>query len=217
MDKAHMPAAGRGFKDGVFTSTALPEMRLPLPKSFKAIGRNSFILYEIARVDRHHFVDPAADGAVRRAVILHFESFLPGTHQTFNYKIPGPDERLGPNYQFSPEKVPLGGHDYIHNTWFFDAAANIQENPEGELVRTAQLFKQHGLELPGALQMSRYVRVVGADRKSELILFYLEPLDASGLKIDDFVEGGAGERVFEKLSAALTRRSYRLFSQVRDG
>lgn len=209
-----MPTEERYFKDGAFISTYLPEMSLGLPEAFAYIGQTNFVLNQIARVDRHHFLDAATNGSIRRIVILHFESFLPHVNQTFNYSIPDPSNRSWPDGRYSPAKVRIGTAEYIHNTWFFDAKAHIQENPQGELARTAQLFREQGFTLPDELQMSRYVRVVDAKRKSELILFYLEPLKETGYKAADFVEGGRGEAVFDHLSAKLTVRSDKVFKQA---
>jgi len=207
----------RHFKNGTFTSTFLPEISIRLPEAFIYIGQTAFILHQVAQVDRHHFLDVDSNGDVQRIVILHFESFLPNTDQTFNYKIPDPPHLAGPDYRFSATKIRIGAQEYIHNTWFFSSDANIQENPGGDLTRTAQLFKEHGYTLPEELKMSRYVRVVGAERKSELILFYMEPLERTGYTAMDFVKGGRGEAIFDHLSAELTLRSDMVFSKVITG
>lgn len=55
--------------------------------------------------------------------------------------------------------------------------------------------------------MSRYVHVVDAEKKSEVILFYMEPLERTGYKAGDFITGSQGEKVCYKLSAELTHRS----------
>jgi hypothetical protein len=148
-----MSDTDRYFKDGTFISTFLPEISIRLPEAFIYVGQTAFILHQIAQVDRHHFLDADANGSVRRIVILHFESFLPNSDQTFSYKIPDPPDHAGPDYRFSPAKVSIGAHEYIHNTWFFDAKAHIQENPQGELARSAQFFTEHGYALPGEVQM----------------------------------------------------------------
>jgi hypothetical protein len=211
-----MSSKDRYYADGVFISKTLPSITIRLPAEFAYVGQTAFILKQVAQVDRHHFLDGDTDGTVHRLVILHFESFLPTVDQTFNYRVPEPSRRTGPDAQFSPATVRLGAHEHIHNTWFFDAGANIRAQPEAELARTAQLLRRHGFALPGALQMSRYVRVVGADRKSELILFYMEPLAPTGLSAGDFVAGGRGAAAVERLSAALTARSGDVF-MVEDG
>ena len=118
---------------------------------------------------------------------------------------------LDPIFCFSLEPVRLGAHDYIHNTWFFDAAAAVRTEPNKELAYTARLLGQRGYTLPGELRMSRYVRVVDATRKSELILFYMEPLASTGFTLADFVEGGAGALVFDRLSSEIAARSAAAF------
>jgi len=201
----------RYFTDGVFISKTLPDIAIRLPESLTYVGQTVFTLGQEAQVDRHHFLDTDADGNIRRLIILHFESFLPTSEQTFNYRVPNPANQAGPDYRFSPAAVQLGAHEYIHNTWFFDAAANIRANPGKELARTAQLLDDHGYALPGELQMSRYVRVVDAERKSELILFYIEPLAPTGFRAADFLGGGRGAAVFDQLSAEITARSGNVF------
>jgi hypothetical protein len=119
--------------------------------------------------------------------------------------------RKQPNYRFTLESVRLGDHDYIHNTWFFDAAAPVQDEPEKEWAHTVRLLNRHGYTVPEAMCMSRYVRILDATRKSELILFYMEPLAPTGFTLADFVEGGAGAKVFDRLSAEITARSENVF------
>jgi hypothetical protein len=211
MQSNHLNSHIRTFTRGVFVSKRLPEIAIRLPASFRYLGSTAFVLRQLAEVDRHHFLETNPEGSMRSLVILHFESFLPAINGTFNYRMPHPPDRAGPAFRFSPEVVTLGEHEYIHNTWFFDAHEDIKSNPDAELVRTAQLLAELGYALPGELQMSRYVRVVSPDRKSEMILFYLEPLAPTGLRIEDFVAGGPAESVVDDLSDRLTARSGEVF------
>ena len=116
----------RYFKNGVFISEAQPEITIRLPEAMTYVGQTAFVLEQKAQVDRHHFLDTDAAGAVSRLVVLHFESFLPTNDSTITYRPPDPPNHAGPNYRFTLEPVRLGDHDYIHNTWFFDAAADVQ-------------------------------------------------------------------------------------------
>ncbi len=201
----------RIFRDGVFISEALPEIAIRLPETFAYLGQTAFTLEEQARVERHHFLDAGPEGAVRRIAILHFESLLPANDGRIKFRVPAPPDHAGPNYRFTIAPVRLGGHTYIHNTWFFSADEEIRANPDKELARTARLFTEHGYAFPGEIQMSRYGRALGAQRRSELILFYQEPLAATGFRLADFVEGGPGAAVFDRLSAGLTARSEKVF------
>jgi hypothetical protein len=211
-----MVNTNRYFTNNRFVSKKQPEITIRLPEAFAYVGQTAFILDEKAAVDRHHFLDVAAAGAVSRLVILHFERFLPSNDSTISYRPPEPPHHAGPNYRFTLEPVRLGDHDYIHNTWFFDAAADVQAEPDKELAHTARLLRGHGYTLPDELRMSRYFRVLDATRKSELILFYMEPLAPTGFTLADFVAGGAGARVFDQLSAEISARSRAVF-QIEQG
>jgi hypothetical protein len=205
----------RTFSNGVFISESLPDIAIRLPEAFAYLGRTAFALEEKARVDRHHFLDASPDGAVRRIAILHFESLLPAADGRINYRPPDPPDHAGPNYRFTLVPVRLGAHAYIHNTWFFGADEEIQSHPDKELARTARLLARHGYPFPGEIQMSRYLRLIGVARRSELILFYQEPLAATGFELADFVEGGPGAAEFDRLSAELTARSEKVFAVER--
>lgn len=206
-----MLSENRYFKNGVFVSEAQPKISIRLPEAFVYVGQTAFILEEKALVDRHHFLDADANGNISRLVILHFESFLPTNDSIITYRPPEPPRHAGPNYRFTLEPVRLGKHEYIHNTWFFDAATAVQDQPDKELGHTARLLAQHGSTLPDEIRMSRYLRILDATRKSELILFYMEPLAPTGFTLADFVEGGSGAIVFDQFSAAITARSAKAF------
>lgn len=194
-------APQRYFADGTFSSSSLPQISIRFEEGFRYIGNPEFELAGTAHIDRHHLVDVASDGRLERTVILHFEGFLPESEETYRYRIPPAENAAGPDYRFTLEQVRLGEHDYIHNTWFFDARANIEANPDRELARSAALLGTHGYTLPDQLRMSRFVRIVDEEAKHEFILFYLEPLAPTGFRAAQFVEGGAGAAVCDSLSA----------------
>jgi hypothetical protein len=197
----------RYYADGTFTSTGLPEITIRFDAQLTYVGQTEFTLRGVAEVDRHHLVDADSTGRIKRLVVLHFEGWL--NEQTYNYRIP--QELRGADAQFSSELVRLGEHDYIHNTWFFDAQRNVAENPEAELARTRKLLEERGYDFPAEIMMSRFVRVVDAERKHEFILFYIEPLSRTGFRASDFRRGGAGAEEVERLSAELTARSREAF------
>jgi hypothetical protein len=58
------------------------------------------------------------------------------------------------------------------------------------------------------------VRVVDTECKSELILFYMEPLNETGFQAADFVKDGRSESDFDHLSAELTLRSGKVFDNI---
>ena len=212
--ESHEESVVRHFEGGVFTSSDHPPLSVHLGEEIEYLGATQFVLMDAAEVDRHHFVKRDANGGVEALVVLHFEAYLPGIDGAYEFNIPEEADRAGPNYRFSPEYVALGENEYRHNTWFFDARADVNENPGRELDHTERLLQEHGLTLPDELRMSRYARAVGPEAKREIILFYLEPLEPTGLSLSEFVDGGRGEAVFDSLSAELTARSGHLFDVI---
>ena len=87
----------RSFAGRTFTSSSLPEISIRFEEDFQYIGRTKFILAEVARVDRHHFVDVGSGGEIERLVILHFEGFLPKSEEVYRYRIPSEENAAGPD------------------------------------------------------------------------------------------------------------------------
>jgi len=201
-------AADRRFdpESRVFRSTATPPLRLRVPPGFDYLGRLEFPLKGVAWVDRHLFADREG-GRARRLIVLQFEGFLDGVDGAYRFRIPRGEGISGGNYRFSPEPVRLGGQEYVHNTWAFDQEKNAAEEPGAESYRTLRFLRERGVVLDAELIISRFVRAVGDDARHELILFYMEPLQASGHRLAEFPDGGPPRPAYDTLSAAVTRRS----------
>lgn len=190
-------------------------MRLTIPTEFRPLGRLEFALEDTAWVDRHLFA--VVDGtSIQRLIILQFEGFLDGVDGAYSFAVPPAEQVAGSNYRFSPSPVRLGASDWVHNTWAFDHRASAEENPGRESDRTLELLAELGLRLEAELIMSRFVRAVGEDARRELILFYIEPLTASGHRLDEFPDGGPPSAVYDQLSTAVTERSLEIFRTLQD-
>ncbi len=79
-----------------------------------------------------------------------------------------------------------------------------------ELAVEAQVDRHHLVDVGGDGQVE-FVRIVDEEAKHEFIIFYLEPLAPSGFRASQFVEGGAGAAIFDRLSAEVTARSLAVF------
>ena len=199
----------RELRDGVLVSEALPALRLRVHEVFVYVGNTEVILRDLARAERHHWVR-AEDGRVEGLVVVQFEGFLEGVEETYRFGIPKTD-LAGSNYRYTPRPVTLGDAEYVHNTWAFDNADGARRNPGAEAAATLELLADRGLRLDDALIMSRYARIVGSERRDELILFYIEPLAASGHSLADFPDGGPPSPAFDALSEAVIRRGFESF------
>jgi hypothetical protein len=164
-------AKRRGVRDGVFVSDALPPLRLTTGAGLAYLGSHPFRIGAIAEGERHVFAE-ASSGRVRRLLVLQFESILPASTEEYRYRITNP--------------VTLGGVPYRHSVHFYRTSESLRENPDGELALTVEFLRRNGLTLPDEQAMDRYARVVGADRRHELLIFYHESLE-------DWGKGGVAE------------------------
>lgn len=149
----------RGMRDDVFVSEQLPPLRVRVAAPLRYIGSFEFDLERIARVERHVFVEDAG-ATVTRMLVLHFESFLPGVDDLYRYALVNARE--------------LGGAPYGTSAGALSVRDERAASPEGEMAHTAAFIAGHGLALPDRHAVARYARVIGDDRRSELLIFYHE-------------------------------------------
>jgi hypothetical protein len=123
------------------------------------IGSFDFDLKGTAHVERHVFAEDTG-GIVTRLLVLHFESFLPGVADLYRYALAAPRQ--------------LGGATYGSSAGALSVRDERAESPEGEMVHTAAFIEGHGLVLPDRHAVARYARILGDDRRSELLIFYHE-------------------------------------------
>lgn len=149
----------RGMQGDVFVSERLPALHIRVAPPMRYIGSFDFDLKGIARAERHVFVEDS-EGTVTRMLVLHFEGFLPGVADAYRYALHDPRA--------------LGGVTYGSSAGVLSVRDERTEAPEGEMAHTAAFIAGHGLVLPDRHAVARYARIVGDDRRSELLVFYHE-------------------------------------------
>ena len=149
----------RGLRDGVFVSEQLPPLHLRVASALRYIGSFTFDLKGIARVERHVFVETNGS-TIARMLVLHFESFLPGVDDLYRYSLANTRE--------------IGGATYGRSAGTLSVREERAESPDGEMAHTAAFVDGHALVLGDRHAVARYARVVGDDRRSELLVFYHE-------------------------------------------
>jgi hypothetical protein len=149
----------RSVKGQRMTSTALPAIVIDVAEPFRYIGKFPFTIGDIASGERLVFVD--ADGKnVKRLFVMQFESFLPTSTEIYRY-------------DFSNAMI-LGGHRFRHNLGRYRTSELRAARPGNEAALTHDFLAARGYTLADDLLMSRFVTLGSEDRKSELILFYIE-------------------------------------------
>lgn len=205
----------RAVAKNVLHSTGDPVLRLQVDKKFKFLGEQNFVLNNIADVNRHHFARIKGH-EVTALVVVQFEAIREGTEGKYQFSIPSADEAAGSNFRYSPERISLGGFDFVHNTWAYDNGENINRNRRGEAARTAELLVKRTFVMEEELIMSRFVTEIGEDQRKELIIFYIEPLSRNKSSLEDFPDGGPVSKKFDSLSNTITERSLKAIRFIED-
>jgi hypothetical protein len=191
--------APRAVERNTLVSTRDPVARIEVDENLKYVGAFRFDLKHIACVERHIFA-AVHNHRITRLFIVQLEGILESSSEIYRWSM--------------RDAIRLGDGEYRHNVWAFDTAASIREEPEAETAKTDAFLKGKALELESELVMSRFARVVGKDRKHELILFYMEPLAGWHQRVVDFPDGEPRTPVQRELARQVSERSLRAFRVV---
>jgi hypothetical protein len=188
----------RRVKGQTLTSDVLPPIKIKFDKDFKYVGNQSFILYNSAQVEQFFFV--AADkGRIKGMFMVQFEGYLPNNTHTYNYKI--------------GNTVKLGELDFMYDTAVVKVPDFRKLSPDSDAGRAAVFIEAKGYKVEGEdLVYQRFVRLVDEARRNELLIFYYENLNGTGLNAADLSEKGraAGER--EKVFQDVMKRALKSFT-----
>lgn len=147
-----------GYDGAVLSSDIGLALPLRVATDFRYVGSVAFVLKELAQVERHHFVD--ARPAPRRLIVVQFEAFLPGVGSSYRYAL--------------KDTVTLGGEIYGRMTNILRVGEERAEQPGAEMDRTADFLASRGIVLADEHAVARYARIVGDDRRREILVFYHE-------------------------------------------
>jgi hypothetical protein len=186
-------AKPRGVRGGVFVSDAFPALRLTPGPGLVYLGAHPFRIGAVAEGERYVFAD-AANGVVRRLLVLQFESILPTSTEEYRYRITNP--------------VEVGGIPHRHSVHLYRVSDSIREDP-------VDFLQERGLTLPDEQAMDRYARVIGADKKHELLIFYHESLADWGRGgVETLAVDGSPSADAAPLAAAFVERARKSFTVV---
>jgi len=161
------PANAERQVDSVVRSDALPALTMTISGALPYIGRIKYPVGTVAKAEEFVF-GAAVGGELMRALIIHFEHFLPGKPNKFQY----PQLRM----------TRLGSDDYLHQTWAFAELSLFQEPAIRELLGSK------GLRAGPRWVADRYVRALPENPQYEIIIFYLE---SSSISDPSILYGGA--------------------------
>lgn len=185
----------RTGQDTILRSEKLPAIAIQIDPEFKYVGSTSFILYEIARVEQHHFVVADAERRVVRHLWFQFEGYLENNSRTYKYS--------------GMDTLHLNGFDFLHDAHPMNAEEAYEARPTSDFAHAVDFLKEKGYLLTGDIMFHRMVWL-DADLRNELMIIYGEGLDATGYRLAD-VDEGAPAAEWGALSQALQERSLSSF------
>ncbi|MGE5376383.1 MAG: hypothetical protein ACM3XO_15095 [Bacteroidota bacterium] len=180
----------------ILRSDQLPAIQIQIGPEFKYAGSTSFILYEIARVEQHHFVVADAERRVLRQLWFQFEGYLENNTHTYDYS--------------DLERISINGFPFLQNTHVINIEAAYEARPASDYAHVVDFLRDKGYLLTGDMLAHRLFWL-DADLRNELMIIYWEALDFTGYRLADIAEGGPAAAKWPVLSLELQERSLASF------
>lgn len=165
----------RTGQDTVLRSEKLPAIAIQIDPEFKYVGSTSFILYEIAGVEQHHFVVADAERRVLRQLWFQCEGYLANNTRTYNYS--------------GMDRLSLNGFDFLQDAHPINIEEAYQARPTSDFAHVVDFLRDKGYLVAGDILFHRMVWL-DADLRNELMIIYSEVLDHAGYHPSDLTEDG---------------------------
>jgi hypothetical protein len=191
-----MPFIQRTGPNTILRSEKLPAIAIQIDRAFKYAGSTSFILYQICRVEQHHFVVADEQRRVLRQFWFQFEGYLENNNHTYH------DSGL--------ESLDIGGFPFVHDTSLINIEEVYEARPTSDYAHVIEFLQDKGYLLTGDM-MSHRMLWLDTDRRNELIIMYWEALEPAGYRLTELVEGRPAAVEWPALSQALQERSLASF------
>ena len=186
----------RTGQDTILRSEKLPAIQIQIDPGFKYAGSTSFILYENAHVEQHHFVVADTERRILRQLWFQFEGYLENNNRTYNYS--------------GLDPLRLNGFNFLQDADPLNLEEAYKEHPTSDLAHVVDFLKEKGYLLTGDMMAHRMVWL-DAELRNELMIIYWEVLDATGYRLAEIAEGGPAAGEWPALSQGLQERSLSSF------
>ncbi|MCH7830986.1 MAG: hypothetical protein IIB75_10580 [Proteobacteria bacterium] len=155
-----------------------PSLSMQFDSSFRYIGGQKFVLYGVADTEQYFFVETTADNKLKSLYWVQFEAYLPDN--TYQY-----------DYEDSPARLQLNDYELYLDTSFGHANPGLKKSrsrSDGYLVGEFLLSK--GYDFPEEYAYARLIHLTDASRRKELMIIFIDNLEAYGLTATDLSEDG---------------------------
>ena len=168
----------RSVSENRLFSPREPSLSMQFDSSFRYIGGQKFVLYGVADTEQHFFVETTADNKLKSLYWVQFEAYLPDNTYQFDY-------------EDSPARLQLNDYELYLDTSFGHANPGLKKSrsrSDGYFVREFLLSK--GYDFPEEYASARLIHLTDTSRRKELMIIFIDNLEAYGLTATDLSEDG---------------------------
>ena len=186
----------RTGQNTILRSEKLPAVHVQIDPAFKYVGATSFILYDMAHVEQHHFVVADGERHIERLLWFQFEGYLDNNGHTYRYS--------------GMETMTLNDLTFLHDADVLNIDEDYAERPTSDSAHVVDYLHQNGYTLTGDTMFKRWVWL-DANLRHELMIIYSEDLRSSGFRPSDLAKEGPASAEWEAISRALHERALSSF------
>lgn len=183
--------------NNLLVSESLPAAKFRVDPRFTYIGSTSFILYELAHAEQHHFVVADAGKRVERLLWFQFEGYLDTNEHTYRYP--------------PMEAMTINGLTFLHDADVLNIEEDYRERPTSDSAHVVDFLNAQGYTLGGDAMFKRMVWL-DESLRDELMIIYSEDLSRTGFQLTDLRQGDSHTDKWGPASAALHERALASFS-----
>jgi hypothetical protein len=191
-----MKSQQRTVQSNLLRSSELPSVEIQIEPEFTYLGSTSFILYNVAYAEQHHFIVPNAENRVLRRLWFQFEGYLDDNNHRYNYS--------------GMDTLRLRDFTFLQNVYPMNVDEVQRERPDSDSAHAVEFLKEKGYVLHGDIMSHRMVWL-DADLRNELMIIYSEVLEPTGYRAEDLAEGSPAASEWSELSRVLQERSLASF------
>ncbi len=185
---------GRTVRGSQLRSRALPAVTIHVQQSFRYLGRFSFALGSDFEGERYVFAD-AEGQLLRRLLIVQFERVRSSSSEVYRYSFENAER--------------IGSLPFLQNSFAFLGSRTIAAQPKDEGEMTNNFLISRGFRNPDLWLAARFVTLGATDRKSEMIIFYMEGNDQ--LHLSDLYTGDEPTAAWLRMKPEVVTRARAAF------
>ena len=180
----------------ILRSEKLPAVAIRIDPAFKYVGATSFILYDLAHVEQHHFVVADKERHIERLLWFQFEGYLENNERTYRYS--------------GMQTMTLKDLTFLHDADVLNIEKDYAERPTSDSAHVVDYLKQNGYTLTGDAMFKRLVWL-DSERRNELMIIYSEDLRSTGIRPSDLAREGPATAEWAEICRALHERALSSF------